>query len=103
MVYQSGPINIESGNSAKFTVEFLTPSGNLTIPSSGNFTVTYTNTSNVTVTDNVALTQSNSFFTGTWSSTSASLGLAGWQVTAAGSTLVQASGQIRIIQRQSTI
>lgn len=102
MVYNSGPINIEAGNSALFTIEFLSSAGLLTVPSTANLTVTYVNTSNVGVTDTVSLTETNSFFMGTWSSTSAALGLATWQATMAGSSVVQASGQLRILQRQST-
>lgn len=102
MPYISGPVNIEKGNSASFTIEFLNASGVLTTPSTANLTVAYTNTSNASVTDTVSLTQSNSFFTGTWSSTSAALGLATWEATMAGSTVIQATGQLRILQRQST-
>jgi len=102
-VYNSGPVNIETGNSATFTVEFLSSAGSLTVPSTCNFTVTYTNTSNSTQTDTVSMTLSNSFWSGTWSSTSAALGLAVWSVTATGSTIAQATGQIRVLQRQSTL
>lgn len=102
-VYNSGPVNIEAGNSANFAVSFLDSSGSPTTPSTCNFTVAYTNTSNASVTDTVTMTQSNGFFSGTWSSTSAALGLATWQVTMTGSTTVQATGQIRVIQRQSTV
>lgn len=91
-----GPINITSGNSARFVIEFLS-SGTLTVPSSGNLTVTYTNTANASQTDTVSLTQTNSFFLGVWSSTSAALGLATWNLTAAGSTVTQQTGQIRIV------
>ncbi len=101
-VYQSGPVNIEQDNTANFAVEFLDSSGSLTVPSTCNFTVNYTNRSNVSVTDTVTMTESNSLFTGSWSSTSAALGLATWSVTMAGSTSVQATGQIRVLQRQST-
>lgn len=101
-VYNSGPINIEVGNSAYFTIEFISSVGELIVPSSANLTVTYVNTSNVGVTDTVSLSETNSFFSGTWSSTSAALGLATWQATMAGSTVVQATGQLRILQRQST-
>lgn len=99
-VFNSGPVNIEQGNTANFAVEFLSASGSLTIPSTGNFTISYTNTSGVSTTETLSLTLNNSFFTCSWSSTSAALGLATWQVTAAGSTTVQATGQIRVIQRQ---
>ncbi len=100
--YQSGPFNIEAGNSASFVVEFLSSNGILTIPATTNFIVTYTNTANSSVVDTVTLTEVNSFFTGTWSSTSAALGLATWSVTATGSTLVQDTGQLRVLQRRST-
>lgn len=99
-VYNSGPVNIQTGNSANFTVEYLDSDGSLTVPSTGTITVTYTNTSNATQTDTVDLTESNEFFTGTWSSTSAALGLATWVATCSGSTSTQATGQIRVIQRQ---
>ncbi len=101
-VYASGPINIEQGNTAQFTVEFLSSTGELTVPSSADLNISYTNILNASVTDNVSLTLTDSFFTGTWSSTSAALGLATWVTTMAGSTLTQASGQLRILQRQST-
>lgn len=102
-IYNSGPVNIEAGNTASFAVEFLDSSGDLTVPSTTNMLVTYTNTSNASTTDIVTLTEDNSFFTGTWSSTSAALGLATWSVTMTGSTIAQAAGQMRIIQRQSTL
>ena len=101
-VFNSGPVNIESGNSANFVVEFLSSNSITVTPSTTNFTISYTNTSNAVQTDTVLLSAVNSFFTGTWPSTSAALGLATWQVTATGSTLVQASGQIRVIQRQAS-
>lgn len=101
-VYDSGPVNIEQGNTAYFTVQYQSSTGEITVPSSADVTVSYTNTSNASVTDSVSLTLNDSFFTGTWSSTSAALGLATWEATMAGSTSVQASGQLRILQRQST-
>ena len=102
-VYNSGPVNIEAGNTANFCVEFLDTTGAITVPSTCNFTIAYTNLSNAATTQTITMTQSNSFFTGSWSSTSAALGLATWQVTMAGSTTVQATGQLRILQRQSTV
>src|SRR5688572_21869212 len=91
-----GPVNIVQGNSAKFVIEFL-DDGELTVPSSGNLTVAYTTTSGSSQTDTVSLTLVNSFFTGTWSSTSAALGIATWNLTAAGSTSTQQTGTIRVI------
>jgi hypothetical protein len=92
-----GPINIVQGNSAQFMVEFVDVNGNLTVPSSGTVYVSYTTTANTAETDTVALALNNSFFTGIWSSALATLGLATWQVFAAGSTVVQQTGQLRII------
>jgi len=92
-----GPVNIVQGNSAKFVIEFLGSDGNITTPSSANLTVAYTNTSNASQTDTVSLTVTGSFFTGTWSSTSASRGLATWTLTGAGSTTTAQDGQLRII------
>lgn len=97
--YQSGPVNLQQGNTASFVVEFLS-SGVLTTPSSGTMTVAYVNTSGTATTDSVTLTNTADFFTGTWSSTSASLGLATWVVISATSTSVAATGQLRIIDRQ---
>jgi hypothetical protein len=92
-----GPVNIVSGNSAQFVVEFLDVNGNLTIPSSGYVAVAYTNTSNATQTDLVSLSQVNDYFLGTWSSTSASLGIATWTLAVIGSTSIQQTGVIRVI------
>ena len=101
VVYNSGPVNIEQGNTANFAVEFLDSSGNLTVPSGGTISISYLNTSNIVTTATVTLTNENSFFTGTWSSTGAALGLATWSAYMTGDTTVQATGQIRVIQRQS--
>lgn len=101
-VFDSGPINIQQGNSASFTVEFLSSIGELSVPSSAYITVSYTDITNTSVSETVDLTNTNSFFTGTWSSTSAALGLATWIAIAATSTTTQATGQLRIVQRQST-
>lgn len=102
VVYNSGPINIEQGNSAQFNVEFLSTDGTITTPTSASISITYTNTSFASVTETVELSESNSLFTGTWSSTSAALGIATWEAISASSTTAQAVGQIRILQRQST-
>lgn len=102
MPYQSGPVNIEQGNIAAMTVEFLDSSGDLTVPSGGTLAISYVNLSNVVTSETITLTADNSFFIGDWSSTSAALGLATWDAYATGSTVSQASGQIRVLQRAST-
>lgn len=94
-----GPVNIIQGNSAAFTLEFFDSNGITTTPSSANLTVTYTSiyAGNPIQVDNVTLTLVGSFWNGTWSSTSATTGLAQWVVTATGSAAVAQSGTLRII------
>jgi hypothetical protein len=92
-----GPVNITFGNAAQFIVEFLDTYGNLTVPSGGTVTVSYTNTSAAPQTDTVALSLTNSYFLGTWGSSLAALGVATWQAFAAGSTSIAQTGTIRVI------
>lgn len=92
------PVNIAYGNTARFVVEFLDSDQALTIPSSATLTVTYIDRSALTSTStSIGLTQTNSFFLGTWSSTGAAIGLANWSVSAPGITSPAASGEIRVI------
>jgi len=92
-----GPVNIQGGNTAFFTAEFLDSNNNVTVPSTALLTITYINTSLASQTDSVPLTLTGSFFTGSWSSALASFGLATWQITCTGSTSVQQTGVIRVI------
>lgn len=92
-----GPVPITQGNSAFFTAEFFDSNGNTTVPSGATLSITYANLSNVIVTESVTLTQVGSFFTGTWSSTSATYGLADWEITATGNSTAAQEGQIRVI------
>lgn len=92
-----GPVNITGGNSAFFTAEFLDSNNLVTTPSTALLTITYINTSNASQTDSVPLSQTGSFFTGTWSSALASFGLATWIITCTGSTNTQQTGVIRVI------
>ncbi len=78
------PFNVTQGSTVEFTVEFFNANGVLTVPSSATLTVTYTTTSGGSSSTTVALTQSNSFFTGTWGSGVAALGLATVSITAPG-------------------
>ena len=94
------PTNIGYGNTARFVVEFFDSDGALTVPSSGTLTITYIDQSALTSTStSISLTQTNSFFLGTWSSTGAALGIATWSVSAPGITAPAATGQIRVIDR----
>lgn len=99
-VFQSGPNNIEQNNSAAFVVEFFDINDFLAIPSSASIAVTYINKSLATQVDTVNLTNSGATFSGTWSSTSASLCLATWVVVAAPNAAQAATGQIRVIERR---
>jgi len=98
--FQSGPFNLEQGNSVNFAVEFLDINGFLSVPPSATMTVTYLNTAANVQVDSVTLVSNGSFFTGAWSSSPASLCLATWIATATPSTVQQATGQIRVIQRK---
>jgi hypothetical protein len=92
-----GPVNLTQGNGAFFTAEFYDANGFVTIPSGATVNVTYINTSNTTTTDFVSLAQTGSFFTGTWSSVLANLGLATWVLFATGNSTSVQTGQIRVI------
>jgi len=100
-VFNSGPVNIEQGNSANFTLEFLDATGAITVPTAPAMVVNYINTSSVSQSQSVTLSLVNEFYTGTWASLTASLGIATWVVTSEISS-VGATGQLRIIQRVST-
>lgn len=92
-----GPVPITQGNSALFTAEFFDSDGNTTTPSGATVSLSYTNLSNVSVTETVTMSVTGSFFTGTWSSTSANYGLVDWTITATGNSTASQEGQIRII------
>jgi hypothetical protein len=92
-----GPVNIVQGDSAEFVAEFFDSNGAITVPTGATLSVSYTNINNASQTDNTAMTALNSFFTAVWSSTSASLALANWSITAAGNSSASQVGQIRVI------
>jgi hypothetical protein len=92
-----GPVNITGGNSGFFTAEFFDSNGNTTVPSGATLSITYINTSNASQTDTIAMSLSNSYYTATWSSTSASYCIASWSIIAAGNSVASQIGQIRVI------
>ena len=79
-----GPYNVTQGSTVEFTVEFLDSTGALTVPTSATLTMTYTTVLGATATSATAMTQSGSFFTATWGSGVANLGLAAFSITAPG-------------------
>lgn len=60
------PTNILSGNTAKFVVQFVDSNGDLTSPTSAAMTVSYY-VAGVISSTTFDLTQTNSFWTGEWS------------------------------------
>lgn len=89
--------NIFQGNSAEFVVEFLDGDGNITTPSGGTLTLTYT-TGVTTASTAMDLSQVGSFFTTTWLSCVADLGPGSWIVQASGSTTIVSTGNIRVVE-----
>lgn len=94
---QFGPVNITQGNSAFFTAEFYDSGGALSVPSGATLSITYTNTGNASQTDSISMSLAGSFYTATWPSTSAALGLAPWTITATGNSTAAQLGIIRVI------
>lgn len=90
------PTNITRGRTAQFIVEFVDENGALVTPSSGQITINYA-VDFVTQQAVVALSQSGSFWTGTWDSTPADLGIADWSVSSPLTTSPAQVGQLNII------
>lgn len=86
------PINASLGDSIVFTVEFFS-SGVLTVPSSASLTITYPPSSNsiTTVSCTIGMSAAGNFFTATWASSVAALGLSSYAASAPGIT-TNASG-----------
>jgi hypothetical protein len=88
-------VNLRSGDKAKFVVEFVDSSGNLSLPGGGTLKVTYA-LNGTSFTDTLALIQNQSFFTVTWGSSSSDQGLCPWSIFAPGNVLAT-TGFLRII------
>ncbi len=88
--------NITRGNSADFVVEALSSAGGLIIPSSLTLTVTY-KVSGVPTVDTVTMTVSNSFWTGSWDSSPADLGIATVTITYPGLSGVARTETLNVI------
>jgi hypothetical protein len=87
--------NVMSGDTATFSIAFMSTANVITVPTSANLTVTYFS-SKVSQVTTVSLTVQNSFWTGAWNTTGADLGLATWVVS---SPLgLGAAGQINVTQ-----
>ena len=90
-------VNIQTGNKATFAVEFLDINGDLVIPTGGSIEIQYTQNS-VSKTDTVTLTQNQSFFVGTWGSSSVDHGTFPFSVYPVGFSNSLVNGYIRIIE-----
>ena len=76
--------------------EFLDVNGLLTVPAGGVLNIAYP-VGLTTASTSITMTQQDSFFTATWLSSVSDLGLAYWNITASGSTVAQAQGDLRIL------
>lgn len=91
------PVNITSGNRAKFVVEFISSAtGGRASPSSASVTLTYyvggtLNSSTMT------LSQVGGFWTGTWDSTGVDLGTVSYTTASSATTNPASTGELRII------
>ena len=80
------PINATLGSTIGFSVVFFDTTGAVTVPSSATLTVTYPPSSNSLTTASCAIgmSPSGSFFTATWGSGVAALGISTVSVNAPG-------------------
>jgi hypothetical protein len=92
------PFNVTIGQQVGFTVAFFS-SDVLTVPSSAQITITYPLAANsLTLTScTIGLSQSGSFFTGTWASSVAAAGLSSYVASAPGNAAPSSgSGTLRL-------
>lgn len=92
------PINVTLGSTVKFTVEFFDSNQILTVPTSATITVTYPPSSNSLTLAScaIAMTPIGSFFTATWGSGVAALGLSSYSVSAPGQAS-PTTGTLRVL------
>lgn len=92
------PINITTGSTIEFTVVFFSSANVTTVPSSATLTIVYPPSSNglTTVSCAIGMTPSGQYFTATWGSAVAALGIANYSVAAPGQAS-PTTGQLRVI------
>lgn len=95
------PYNVLTGRSVVFSAVFFDSDEAVTVPSSATITVTYPPSSNslTTVSCDIAMTASGNFFTATWASSVAALGLSSYSAAAPGQVTAApgATGTLRLI------
>lgn len=91
------PFNVASGSTVIFTVEFFDSDGVLTVPTSATITITYPlSASPLTTTScSIGMTASGSFFTASWGSGVAAIGMSSYSISAPGQTTAT-TGQLRV-------
>ena len=95
------PINVVSGSTVGFTVAFFSTASGAAVtvvPSSATLTLTYPPSSNsiASVTTTIGMVLSGSYFTATWGSAVAALGMTSYSVSAPGQAS-PTTGLLRII------
>ena len=92
------PINVTTGSTVQFTVEFFDSTNVLTVPTSATLTVIYPLSSNsiASGTATISMSPSGSFFTATWGSAVAALGITTYSISAPGQ-LSATTGSLRVI------
>jgi hypothetical protein len=86
--------NVSLGNPVLFTAEFHDANGVSFTPTAATLNITYPTGTITTATVNIVMTGGTYYFTATWGSSVASVGLAPWTITSSGPTM---QGQLRII------
>lgn len=92
------PINATLGSTIGFSVVFFDTTGAVTVPSSATLTVTYPPSSNslTTLSCAIGMSPSGSFFTATWGSGVAALGISTVSVNAPGQAS-PTTGTLRLV------
>jgi hypothetical protein len=92
------PINVTLGSTVQFTAEFFDSTDTLTVPTSATLSITYPYSSNSIVTNTVTIgmSQSGSFFTATWGTNVAALGITSYSISAPGQATAT-TGTLRLI------
>jgi hypothetical protein len=88
--------NITYGNTAQFVAEFLDANGKPTVPGGAVLNIAYP-VGLTAVSTSITMSLVNTFFTATWQSSVSDLGPAYWNITASGSSVTQAQGDLRIL------
>ena len=91
------PVNILENNTVQFIVEFISSAtGDLVSPTSASITVNY-HVSGVATSTTFDLSQSGSFWTGTWDTTGADLGTVTYTTASSETSNPASTGTLRII------